>query len=312
MFTQRVHIGLVQCLQCFTRSHVKCTVNFVNDVSRFGSLTTCARARGCAASNYPFLTSKERDNETGLDYFGARYYASIQGRFTGADPYDINLERQMTSDPDEAENVFKNYIKQPQHWNHYAYALNNPLRYIDPDGLMEYDTELLGKKINVKISDNLKSEDGKKLKGDDLKAAQEKMKKNIDNAIARINSGNVTPEQANAINSMNGIEVRTDIVEPGMNLESKVFYLTPGYANSEDVDMLAGAIVHDSYHADQKRRGVPSIGREAEKEASAWTLGVLDKIGITDPRIISTYERDAKQGHLPKGEKTRAPKKKTP
>src|SRR5713226_4392220 len=31
------------------------------------------------------FTSKERDNETGLDYFGARYYASAQGRFTGAD-----------------------------------------------------------------------------------------------------------------------------------------------------------------------------------------------------------------------------------
>src|SRR5262249_5790228 len=31
------------------------------------------------------FTSKERDNETGLDYFGARYYASAQGRFTGVD-----------------------------------------------------------------------------------------------------------------------------------------------------------------------------------------------------------------------------------
>ena len=37
---------------------------------------------------------------------------------------------------------------------------------------MEYETELLGKTIKVKISDNLKSEDGKqKLKGDDLKKA---------------------------------------------------------------------------------------------------------------------------------------------
>jgi RHS repeat-associated protein len=31
------------------------------------------------------FTSKERDNETGLDYFGVRYYASTQGRFTGVD-----------------------------------------------------------------------------------------------------------------------------------------------------------------------------------------------------------------------------------
>jgi hypothetical protein len=27
-------------------------------------------------------TSKERDSETGLDYFGARYFSSAQGRFT--------------------------------------------------------------------------------------------------------------------------------------------------------------------------------------------------------------------------------------
>jgi RHS repeat-associated protein len=28
------------------------------------------------------FTLKERDAETGLDYFNARYYASLQGRFT--------------------------------------------------------------------------------------------------------------------------------------------------------------------------------------------------------------------------------------
>lgn len=31
------------------------------------------------------VTSKERDNETGLDYFLARYYSSTQGRFTSPD-----------------------------------------------------------------------------------------------------------------------------------------------------------------------------------------------------------------------------------
>jgi RHS repeat-associated protein len=36
---------------------------------------------------YPFLTQKERDIETGLDYFGARYYASTQGRFTSVDDF---------------------------------------------------------------------------------------------------------------------------------------------------------------------------------------------------------------------------------
>jgi RHS repeat-associated protein len=62
-------------------------------------------------------TGKERDSESGLDYFGARYYGSALGRFTSADPKLV---------PDEFDN--------PQSWNKYAYAGNNPLRYTDPDG----------------------------------------------------------------------------------------------------------------------------------------------------------------------------------
>jgi len=64
------------------------------------------------------FTGKERDAETGLDYFGARYYGSRIGRFTTTDPvYTIQ------------ENLVD-----PQRWNRYAYARNNPLRYVDPDG----------------------------------------------------------------------------------------------------------------------------------------------------------------------------------
>jgi RHS repeat-associated protein len=97
-------------------------------------LTTCSRADAGAWLNYPFLTRKERDIETGLDYFLARYYSSTQGRFTGVDPYDINLERQYKPEPKEAESLFREYIGNPQQWNHYTYALNNPLAYLDPTG----------------------------------------------------------------------------------------------------------------------------------------------------------------------------------
>ncbi|OJV43322.1 MAG: hypothetical protein BGO25_08220 [Acidobacteriales bacterium 59-55] len=64
------------------------------------------------------FTGKERDSESGLDYFGARYYALSMGRFSSPDP--------VLSTP--------LHILNPQRWNKYAYAINNPLSYTDPDG----------------------------------------------------------------------------------------------------------------------------------------------------------------------------------
>jgi RHS repeat-associated protein len=95
------------------------------DEIRTSSLTTCSRADAGSWTNYPFLTSKERDNETGLDYFGARYYASTQGRFTSADPL-----------------ISSGAVESPQSWNRYTYVLNNPLRFIDPNGLYEFDASV--------------------------------------------------------------------------------------------------------------------------------------------------------------------------
>ena len=61
---------------------------------------------------------KERDNETGLDYFGGRYYASGNGRFTSVDPV-LDVQQALAD---------------PQRWHRYAYVRNNPFRYVDPDG----------------------------------------------------------------------------------------------------------------------------------------------------------------------------------
>ncbi len=63
------------------------------------------------------FTGKQRDWESNLDYFGARYYSSQLGRF-------------MSPDPDNAGEVDDD----PQSWNAYPYVRNNPVTFTDPDG----------------------------------------------------------------------------------------------------------------------------------------------------------------------------------
>ncbi len=63
------------------------------------------------------FTAYQHDNETGLDFAQARYYANIQGRFTSSDPL-------LTSGKPGI----------PQSWNRFTYVLNNPLKFIDPSG----------------------------------------------------------------------------------------------------------------------------------------------------------------------------------
>jgi RHS repeat-associated protein len=59
----------------------------------------------------------------GLDYFGARYFSSAQGRFT-------------TPDKPFADQ----HVEDPQSWNLYSYARNNPVRLIDIEGRAVFES----------------------------------------------------------------------------------------------------------------------------------------------------------------------------
>jgi RHS repeat-associated protein len=87
-------------------------------------MTAANRTEGLAMANpsvlfasWPRYTGKERDAETNLDYFGARYFSGAQGRFTSP---DTPLVDQNHDDP--------------QSWNLYTYGRNNPLGGVDHDG----------------------------------------------------------------------------------------------------------------------------------------------------------------------------------
>ena len=68
------------------------------------------------------FTGKLRDNESGLDYFGARYYTSTFGRF-------------MSPDWNPAATAIPYAdLARPQTLNLYAYVGNNPVSAVDSDG----------------------------------------------------------------------------------------------------------------------------------------------------------------------------------
>jgi RHS repeat-associated protein len=88
-----------------------------SDYTAFGSELSATSG----ANHYRF-TGKERDSESQLDFFGARYFGNALGRFLTAD-WAVKQEPIPYANLDN-----------PQSLNLYAYVLNNPLSQADPDG----------------------------------------------------------------------------------------------------------------------------------------------------------------------------------
>jgi RHS repeat-associated protein len=80
----------------------------------FGDGLSCTGSTTAPTEHH--FTAKERDTESGNDYFEARYLGSSMGRFLSPDPVGGSLAN-------------------PQTLNKYAYVLNNPLTNTDPTGL---------------------------------------------------------------------------------------------------------------------------------------------------------------------------------
>ena len=99
-----------------------------HDYLPFGEEIEASRGNRSSVSGYTAdltdgpaqkFTGKERDAESGLDYFQARYFSGAGGRFSSADRVNVTWKRLV--DPGNT-------------LNKYSYAANNPLLYVDPDG----------------------------------------------------------------------------------------------------------------------------------------------------------------------------------
>jgi RHS repeat-associated protein len=98
--TKRAEVGAGGCLSTFA------SLPYGDGLAPSGN---------CPDATEHHFTGKERDTESGNDYFSARYYASSMGRFMSPDPGPY-----VWSDP--------------QTLNRYAYTRDNPLKFIDPTG----------------------------------------------------------------------------------------------------------------------------------------------------------------------------------
>ena len=82
---------------------------------------------GTFNSSYRF-TGKELDSEIGLHYFGARYYDSQSGRFVSVDPM---IQAFSEAKKEKNDSFLRGLILNES----YSYAGNNPIRYVDPNGM---------------------------------------------------------------------------------------------------------------------------------------------------------------------------------
>lgn len=74
------------------------------------------KRQAAAQENDLWYTGKPHKDSLGLSYLGARWYDPVVGRFYGVDPVDWQEDSPVHS------------------FNRYAYANNNPYRFVDPDG----------------------------------------------------------------------------------------------------------------------------------------------------------------------------------
>lgn len=206
------------------------------------------------------FTGKERDAETGMDYFGARYMSAPEVRFTSPDPL---LNSGHPSDP--------------QTWNRYTYVGNNPLRNVDPTGLYYFVNTCPEADVpcNAAFGDTVQNVRRA------YAATQAAYKKAVDHgdtkaaeALKRTLDGLGAEGKNNERGQRVNISVKLDLSAPGETRFAEGttstinVVLNPGFSNGPE-DAQA-AVVHEGVHAGGITPGMPTWNEAVSREHDAY------------------------------------------
>ena len=200
-------------------------------------------------TNHYLFTDKERDAESQLDYFGARYYASNMGRFMSPD----------WSAQEEPVPYAK--LNDPQSLNLYSYVLNHPLVGIDPDGHACDDANEMAvcHGITVAISNGMNA-------GDALQAGQQALQPLSNASENAIQNSNLTSTQASAFEGAVSNAGAANLINPN---------LLVGLAYKES--SLDPTAVNDG------ARGLYQIRRKRQQDLGLSDADVTSVDAVVDP-----------------------------
>ena len=197
------------------------------------------------ASGYRSIsTGKERDTESGNDYFGARYYASSMGRFMSPD-WSAKYEPVPYAQLDD-----------PQSLNLYTYVLNNPLNTVDPLGHAGCkDTPELCRAVRDAVSAGHSIEEGwaKQLNdiGDKLSKGVNSAKKDLDTFNSVLGFGKTNCAGGGSCGDAFGQAagaVIAGVASDGESEEPEIAALTERWAARNSPDAAAAAASHFAKH----------------------------------------------------------------
>jgi RHS repeat-associated protein len=183
------------------------------------------------------FNGKEHDVLTGLRYYGFRYYDPLTLRWNSADP-------KYGFAPDAAWD-------EPQRMNLYAFSLNNPLRFFDPDGRDSDDNILTGLGLSLAAkSMNLNNHNSF------AKMSEPRPPSVIERAALEL----VFPTERTGVD-WGKVEINRGFVGESLGYDGYATGNTINVKSEYDTKSLAwqlGLIVHEGTHIVQLQNGVDS------------------------------------------------------